>query len=206
MPNLFSKIKKYGDQWKARISAIENIQEEFGHDIREIKEQLVRLTKLIKDRAEARVVQPRESSPSVPQFSPHCFPHPNPRPYIPAMNKVSNKTYRPNLCPSMHTLVTTPAGVRMSQLVNQSSNSKDQPKRQKVSKDRTRLDLIPFSYTELFPKLLEKGLIKPIHLPPFKPLFPKWHKVDIHCDYHAGNPGHSLENCTALKYKVQELI
>ena len=33
-----------GDQWKARIGAIENIQEEFGRDIREIKEQLVRLT------------------------------------------------------------------------------------------------------------------------------------------------------------------
>ena len=28
------------DQWKARIGAIENIQEEFGHDIREIKERL----------------------------------------------------------------------------------------------------------------------------------------------------------------------
>ena len=59
-----------GDQLEARISAIESIQEEFKHDIREINEQLVRLTKLIEDRAEARVVQPRESSPSVPRFSP----------------------------------------------------------------------------------------------------------------------------------------
>ena len=55
-----------GDQLEARINAIESIQEEFGHDIREIKEQLVRLTKLIEDRAEVRVVQPREFSPSVP--------------------------------------------------------------------------------------------------------------------------------------------
>ena len=77
-----------GDQLEARISAIECIQEEFEHDIREIKEQLVRLTKLIEDHAEARVVQPRESSPSVPRYFPHYFPHPNPRPYIPAMNKV----------------------------------------------------------------------------------------------------------------------
>ena len=137
-----------------------------------------------------------------PRFSPHCFPNPNPCPYIPAINKVSNKTYRPNLCPSMHTPVTMPAGVRMSRLVNQSSSSMDQPKRQKFSKDRTRLDSIPLSYTELFPKLLEKGLIKPIHLPPLRPPFPKWYKADDHCDYHAGNPGHSLENCTDLKYKV----
>ena len=72
--------------------------------------------------------------------------------------------------------------------------------------DRTRLDLIPFSYTELFPKLIEKSLIEPIHLPSLKPLFPKWYKVNACCDYHAGNLGHSLENCTTLKYKVQELV
>ena len=72
-----------GDQLEARISAIECIQEEFGYDIQEIKEQLARLTKLIDDRAEATVVQPRESSPFVPRFSPHCFPQPNPLPYIP---------------------------------------------------------------------------------------------------------------------------
>ena len=46
-----------GDQLEARISAIESIQEEFGYDIREIKEQLAKLTKLIEDRVEARVVQ-----------------------------------------------------------------------------------------------------------------------------------------------------
>ena len=66
--------------------------------------------------------------------------------------------------------------------------------------------MIPLSYTELFPKLLEKGLIEPIRLSPLKPPFPKWYKADARCDYHARNPGHSLENCTALKYKVQELI
>ena len=38
-----------GNQWKARISAIENIQEEFGHDIREINERLARLTSLFED-------------------------------------------------------------------------------------------------------------------------------------------------------------
>ena len=53
---------------------------------------------------------------------------------------------------------------------------------------------------------MEKGLIEPIRLPSLRPPFPKWYEADVHCDYHAGNPGHSLENCTALKYKVQELI
>ena len=126
-----------GDQLEARINAIESIQEEFGHDIPKIKEQLARLTKLVEDCAEAKVVQPRESSP----FCLNClltfFSHPNHCPYILAVNNVSNETYRLNLCPSVHTPVTMPVGVRTSRLVNQSSSSRDQPKGQKVNKDRT---------------------------------------------------------------------
>ena len=38
-----------GDQLEARISVVENIQEEFGHDIREVKEHLARLTSLFED-------------------------------------------------------------------------------------------------------------------------------------------------------------
>ena len=52
-----------GDQGEARISAIENIQEEFGHDIREIKEQLARFTSLLEDHIRIEVVHPRGSSP-----------------------------------------------------------------------------------------------------------------------------------------------
>ena len=35
---IFKRLRNMRDQWEARISAIENIQEEFKHDIREIKE------------------------------------------------------------------------------------------------------------------------------------------------------------------------
>ena len=59
-----------GDQLEVRINAIESIQEEFGHDIPKIKEQLARLTKLVEDCAKAKVVQPRNSSP--PNLRP-CF-------------------------------------------------------------------------------------------------------------------------------------
>ena len=52
-----------GDQWKARIGAIESIQEEFGHDIREIKERLAILTSLLKDHIKTVVVHPRGPSP-----------------------------------------------------------------------------------------------------------------------------------------------
>ena len=41
---------KMGDSLETRISTVEHIQEEFGHDIQEMKGQLARLTKLIKGR------------------------------------------------------------------------------------------------------------------------------------------------------------
>ena len=41
------RIKKMGDSLKVRISTVEHIQEEFGHDIQEMNGQLAKLTKLI---------------------------------------------------------------------------------------------------------------------------------------------------------------
>ena len=41
---------------------------------------------------------------------------------------------------------------------------------------------------------------------PLRSPFSRWYNVHTRCDYHAGNPGHSIENCTALKHKVQDLI
>ena len=41
---------------------------------------------------------------------------------------------------------------------------------------------------------------------PFRPPFPRWYNAHARCDYHAGNLGHSTENCIALKYKVRDLI
>ena len=46
------------DQLEAQIGVVESIQEEFGHDIRKIKKQLAKLTKLVEDHAENKVVQP----------------------------------------------------------------------------------------------------------------------------------------------------
>ena len=39
-----------------------------------------------------------------------------------------------------------------------------------------------------------------------RPSFPRWYNAHTRCDYHAGNPGHSTKNCTALKHKVRDLI
>ena len=52
-----------GDQWEARIGVMEDIQKEFGHDIREIKERLARLTSLLEDHIRTEVVHPQDPSP-----------------------------------------------------------------------------------------------------------------------------------------------
>ena len=48
-----------GDQWEARVSAMENTQEKLEHNIREMEGQLVRLTSLLED----MIVHPRGPSP-----------------------------------------------------------------------------------------------------------------------------------------------
>ena len=47
-----------GDLLEARINAIENIQEEFEHDVREIKERVAKLISLLEDHIKAKAVHP----------------------------------------------------------------------------------------------------------------------------------------------------
>ena len=62
------------------------------------------------------------------------------------------------------------------------------------------------TYTKLYPKLVQGGLLSPIDIPPLQPPYLRWYNENVHCDYHSGNRGHSTENCTSLKRKVQDLI
>ena len=77
-----------GDQWEARISAIENIQKEFEHDIREIKERLARLTSLFEDHLKTEIVHPRGPSPLPNQQVP--------RPFVQITSHLSREAHRPN--------------------------------------------------------------------------------------------------------------
>ena len=47
-----------GDLLEARISAVEQIQEEFGHEIQKIKKELARLAKLVEPRTEVELGHP----------------------------------------------------------------------------------------------------------------------------------------------------
>ncbi|KAE8716117.1 hypothetical protein F3Y22_tig00110156pilonHSYRG00408 [Hibiscus syriacus] len=53
--------------------------------------------------------------------------------------------------------------------------------------------------------LYDRHVVSPYHVTPMQPPFPKWYDASAQCEYHAGNPEHSIENCTTFKKVVQAL-
>ena len=149
------------EQWEAQISAIKNIQEEFGQDIREIKERLARLTSLFENHIKIEAVHPRGLSPLPNQQVP--------RPFVQTTSYLPRETNRPNLRQPIPTA--PPAFIETSRPADQPSGSRGKHCRQKIDKDKPRWDPIPITYTELFLKLVEIGHIKLIQLAPFRPPF-----------------------------------
>ena len=49
-------------------------------------------------------------------------------------------------------------------------------------------------------------MLVPVSIPPIRPPYPRWYNENASCDYHFGNRGHSLEDCTAIKWRVSEFI
>jgi hypothetical protein len=67
-------------------------------------------------------------------------------------------------------------------------------------------DLIPVPYGDLLPYLVHSKMVTPRTLKPMTTPFPSWYKQGATCEFHSGAEGHTIENCKAFKYKVQELI
>ena len=89
---------KMGDSLETRISTVEHIQEEFGHDIQEMKGQLARLTKLI-ERHTGIVPEDIHGSPFNPLPSSsyplvqHHHPYPGHEPRIPIRGNVPTSVH-----------------------------------------------------------------------------------------------------------------
>ncbi|MCI52414.1 gag-protease polyprotein [Trifolium medium] len=49
-------------------------------------------------------------------------------------------------------------------------------------------------------------MVQPKPLPPLAPPYPLGFNENARCNYHAGSPGHNIENCRGFKHKVQELV
>jgi hypothetical protein len=73
-------------------------------------------------------------------------------------------------------------------------------------KKNIHFDPVPMPYGQILPYLIQKGLVEPKPLPPKVPPYPLYFDINAKCEYHAGSPGHTIENCKGFKYKVQELI
>ena len=148
-----------GDQWVARVSAMENTQEKLEHNIREMEGQLAKLTSLFEDMA----VHPRSSSPLPHQWVPRSF--------VQTTSHLPRKTDCPNLRKPKPTA--PPAFMATPRPVDWLNGSKSRPSGQKTNKDKTQWDPIPITYTKLFPKLVRNGHIEPFQFPPFMPPFPR---------------------------------
>ena len=95
-----------------------------------------------------------------------------------------------------------PVQVVISQPMGQLNNSRGgRPQQEKFKPD-----LLPMTYTKLYPKLVQSGLLSPVDIPPLQPPYPRWYNENVHYDYHSRNKGHSTKNCTSLKRKVKDLI
>ena len=88
-----------------------------------------------------------------------------------------------------------------------SSQESDSSYYQSKKRKRTKVyHPLPMSYTELLPILIQNYGISVIPARPRRPPYPKKYDVNAKCEYHGGVGGHSVENCTTFKGKVQSLI
>lgn len=90
-----------------------------------------------------------------------------------------------------------PVQVQVQQCVNQG---------QKQQQKKIHFDPIPVTYTDLYPLLISKNLVRPRQPPDVPKKLPWWYKPKASCAHHQGAPGHDLEKCCTLKTEVQKLM
>ncbi|XP_050915683.1 uncharacterized protein LOC127130762 [Lathyrus oleraceus] len=92
------------------------------------------------------------------------------------------------------------------QLRPQAPRPQNHPNPNRVQRGRPPSVMIPIMYIELYPSLLQKGLVTPRPLDPSPDHLPPWYNKNAHCPFHEGALGHDLEGCYALKHIVRELV
>ena len=65
---------------------------------------------------------------------------------------------------------------------------------------------LPMTYGELLAVLIQNYGISFVPARPRRPPYPKRYDVNAKFEYHGGVEGHSIEDCTTFKDKVQALI
>lgn len=72
--------------------------------------------------------------------------------------------------------------------------------------NRLQIDKISVPYAKLVSYLIHVGAIMPKEILAASPPFRHKHDPNASCAYHVGFIGNSIEDCWALKYKIQDLI
>ena len=139
------------------------------------------------------------------QYPPHQYNYsanigspPCPTPFRPRM---PNQPQRP---PQHHPQNPFPTQPKPS--ANPNLNTNTNPRRNFPKRKPVEFTLIPMSYVNLLPSLLSSQMIVVSPRKIYQPPFPRWYNPNAICAYHGGVPGHSVEQCIALKHKVQSLI
>lgn len=67
-------------------------------------------------------------------------------------------------------------------------------------------DPLLMTYSQVLQHLLQLKLVNLRGMPPPSERLHTGYNPNAHCEFHSGGIGHDMENCWALKYKVQELL
>ncbi|XP_058763419.1 uncharacterized protein LOC131636845 [Vicia villosa] len=78
--------------------------------------------------------------------------------------------------------------------------------RKRYRKPKRVFDMISMPYSQLLSQLLELSLVETKQLDPVIPPYPGKFDPNVRCGYHAGAPGHSIEDCKPFRDKVQDLL
>lgn len=81
-----------------------------------------------------------------------------------------------------------------------------QQPRRRHQKQKRKFDPIPLSYSQLLQRLLQSKVINLRNMPPLPKRPPADYNPSTYCEFHSGGIGHGVEDCLALKHKVQDLI
>ena len=116
----------------------------------------------------------------------------------------AQRNYQSNSRPvARFTALPPPVQVVTSQPTRQSNNN---VRGARPHQEKFKSEAILMTYIELYPKLVQGGLLSLVDISPLQSPYPRWYNENVHYDYHSNNRGHFTKNYTALKRKVQDLI
>ena len=96
------------------------------------------------------------------------------QPYNQYSGNVTHRNYQSNSRPMARFPVLPPlAQVVTVQPMGQSDSNLKNSKGAKPQREQPQFDLIPMTYTKLYPKLIQGGMLVPMSIPPVKPPYPK---------------------------------